>query len=96
MIEAGGGIHVTTWLRSASRDRRMRARAATVLAVAITLYGALLRLDVTSIRYGPFDGPAWLRALDAHVVPIARSLRPTLPWGHVEVPYVGGDPIGRR
>ena len=92
MIEPARGIHVPTWLRSASR-RRVRARAATLLAIAITLYGALLRLDVTSIRYGPFDGPAWLRLLDAHVLPIVRSGRPALPWGHVAVPYVGGDPI---
>ena len=70
-----------------------RRAAFTCAAVAITIYGGLLRLDVVSARYGPFDGPAWLRALERHVVPIVRNSRPILPWAHVANPYVGGDPI---
>jgi hypothetical protein len=70
-----------------------RALAETA-ALVITLYGALLRIDVLSARYGPLDGPAWAQALERAAVPAARALRPSsFPWGHIDHPYVGGDPL---
>ena len=63
-------------------------------ALVITLYAALLRVDVLSARYGPLDGPRWAQALERVAVPVARALRPpSFPWGHIDHPYMGGDPI---
>jgi hypothetical protein len=63
-------------------------------AVAITLYGGLLRLDAFTGQYGTLDRPAWARIMTRDVAPVARHLRPsTVTWGRVAQPYVGGDPI---
>ena len=63
-------------------------------ALVITVYAALLRIDVLSARYGPLDGPRWAQTLERVSVPVARALRPaSFPWGHIDNPYVGGDPI---
>lgn len=71
------------------------ARPATILAlVAIVLFGALLRLDALTVKYGGLDQPAWAVRLERTLLPVSRALRPAaVPWGHVEKPYVGGDPI---
>ena len=80
----------------ARRPRRLPSTRVLVetAALLITVYGALLRMDVLSARYGPLDGPPWARALERITVPIARALRPaTFSWTHIETPYVGGDPV---
>jgi 4-amino-4-deoxy-L-arabinose transferase-like glycosyltransferase len=65
-----------------------------IAAVAIALYGGLLRLDSFTGRYGTLDRPAWARVLTHDVAPVARHLRPsTVAWGRIANPYVGGDPI---
>ena len=64
------------------------------LAAAITLYGALLRLDAYVGGYGPLDHPAWARVLTHDVAVVARVVRPErVVWGRAATPYVGGDPI---
>ena len=64
------------------------------LALAITAYGGILRLNVLSSRYGVVDHPWWARVLTARVAPIARVLEPRIyAWPRVEQPYAGGDPI---
>ena len=65
-----------------------------VAALLITVYGALLRLDAFTAKYGALDHPAWARIATRRVAPIARHLRPsTVIWGREARPYVGGDPI---
>jgi hypothetical protein len=62
------------------------------LAAAITLYGALLRLDAYVGGYGPLDHPAWARVLTQDVAVVARAVRlKSVVWGRAAVPYVGGD-----
>jgi hypothetical protein len=64
------------------------------LATAITLYGALLRLDAYVGGYGPLDRPAWARVLTRDVAVVARGVRPKrVVWVRAATPYVGGDPI---
>jgi hypothetical protein len=73
---------------------RSRAGAACALALLITLYGGLLRLDAFVQKYGVLERPAWARILTQDVAPIAASLRPaSFSWGRDAQPYVGGDPI---
>jgi hypothetical protein len=75
-----------------TRNRRIAVYAA---AVAITLYGALLRLDAFVGKYGTLDHPAWARVMTRDVAPVARAIRPTrVQWIKEKTPYVGGDPIG--
>jgi len=65
-----------------------------VAALLITAYGALLRLDAFTAKYGTLDHPAWARIATQRVAPVARHLRPsTVFWGREARPYVGGDPI---
>ena len=68
---------------------------ATLAAVAvITLYGALLRLDALTVRYGWLDHPAWAVRLEQSLLPVSMALRPAaVPWLRVDSPYEGGDPI---
>ena len=67
---------------------------ATVIALLITLYGALLRLDAFTAKYGTLDHPAWARLATERIAPAAHHLRPsTVVWGREARPYVGGDPI---
>ena len=64
------------------------------LAVLITLYGALLRLDAYCGKYGPVDHPAWAFVATHEVAAAARHLRPSsVQWTREVHPYVGGDPI---
>ena len=63
-------------------------------ALLITLYGALLRLDAFTGKYGTLDRPAWARVVTHDVAPLARHLRPSaVGWQREPRPYVGGDPI---
>ena len=73
---------------------RFRTHWPLAAAVLITCYGALLRLDAFTQKYGTFDHPAWARVMTHDVAPIARHLRPSgIGFGVERNPYVGGDPI---
>ena len=77
-----------TWKRAAHLSWTIAA------ALLITAYGALLRLDAFTGKYGTLAHPAWARLATYDVAPIARRLRPSsIAWGPDEHPYVGGDPI---
>ena len=67
----------------------------TIFAVtAITLFGALLRLDALTVKYGWLEHPAWAVRFEQTLQPVSRALRPSAaPWAEVVKPYVGGDPI---
>jgi len=67
----------------------------TIIALtAITLFGALLRLDAVTVRYGWMDHPAWAVRIEQSLLPVSQALRPAgTPWSRVDQPYVGGDPI---
>ena len=65
-----------------------------VLALLITAYGALLRVDALVERYGPVDHPGWARVVTRSLAPAGAALRPfALGWPPLGTPYVGGDPI---
>lgn len=70
-------------------------RRSTILTLtAITLFGGLLRLDALTVKYGWLDHPRWAVRLEQAALPVSNALRPeAVPWGYVEKPYVGGDPI---
>jgi hypothetical protein len=73
---------------------RFRRFAPVALALAITAYGALLRLDALVAKYGTVDHPAWARVLTHRVAPVGAAVRPfALGWPVIDHPYVGGDPI---
>jgi 4-amino-4-deoxy-L-arabinose transferase-like glycosyltransferase len=73
---------------------RSRAAVAHALAIAITLYGGLLRLDAFVGKYGTLDHPAWARIATRDVAPLVPAIRPSnVVWQRVPSPYVGGDPI---
>jgi hypothetical protein len=62
-------------------------------ALLICVYGALLRLDAFTGKYGPLDHPAWARTVTHDIAPLTKHLRPsTVMWGRIPTPYVGGDP----
>ncbi|MEN3340373.1 MAG: Dolichyl-phosphate-mannose-protein mannosyltransferase [Acidobacteriota bacterium] len=65
-----------------------------VLALLVTAYGGLVRLDAVVERYGPVDHPAWARVL-THAAPRwAAVIKPAAHrWDRVSAPYQGGDPI---
>jgi len=64
------------------------------LAVAITLYGALLRLDCFVGKYGTLEHPAWARFATHTLAPMVPAIRPSdVQWTRNSNPYVGGDPI---
>ena len=70
------------------------AWAALAAALLITLYGALLRLDAFTGKYGTLDHPAWARVMTHDIAPLTRHLRPaTVNWRREPRPYIGGDPI---
>jgi hypothetical protein len=63
-------------------------------AVAITVYGGLLRLDSFVGKYGPLDHPALARIATRNVAPLVPAIRPSsIRWAREPNPYVGGDPI---
>ena len=67
---------------------------ASALAVAITIYGGLLRLESFVGKYGTLDHPAWARIATRNVAPLVPAIRPSrVTWYRVPNPYVGGDPI---
>jgi hypothetical protein len=73
---------------------RIRAALPVVVVLLITVYGALLRLNVITSRYGPIERPGWARVLTERVAPLARYVEPQFyAWAPVPNPYVGGDPI---
>jgi hypothetical protein len=71
------------------------SRVAAAIAVAlVAIYGALLRLDVYTERYGTLNRPAWARLATREIAPLAARLKPSaMTWTRVGVPYAGGDPI---
>lgn len=74
---------------------RLRSILPPLLALLITVYGAVLRLNVIESRYGPIARPAWARVLTAKAAAAARHLEPGMyAWPPDPNPYVGGDPIG--
>jgi hypothetical protein len=73
---------------------KSQAAIAPALAVAITIYGGLLRLDSFVGKYGTLDHPAWARIATGSVAPLVPTIRPSrVTWYRVPHPYVGGDPI---
>jgi hypothetical protein len=63
------------------------------LALLITLYGGLLRLDAFAGKYPPLDHPRWARILTQDIAPLGASLRPSsIVWKKEARPYLGGDP----
>ena len=77
------------------RKRSLRQILPFAAAVAITLYGALLRMDALTVRYGWLPHPAWAVRLEQSLLSVSQSLRPAaVPWQRVDRPYIGGDPIG--
>ena len=49
-----------------------QAWAALAAALLITLYGALLRLDAFTGKYGPLDHPGWARVMTHDIAPLTR------------------------
>lgn len=64
-----------------------------LLAVIITVYGGLLRLDAFTGKYGPLDRPGWARVVTRDVAALVPPIRPAVTWASETNPYVGGDPI---
>ncbi len=65
-----------------------------VLALFITAFAGVLRLDAFVEKYGTLDHPAWARVLTRGVAPLGAHLRPaSVAWTRESAPYVGGDPI---
>ncbi|HEY3885880.1 MAG TPA: hypothetical protein VGL62_11765, partial [Vicinamibacterales bacterium] len=51
-------------------SRSTARRAMLPLAVLVTLYGALLRLDAFTGKYGTLDHPAWARYATHELAPL--------------------------
>lgn len=78
-----------------TRARRISPSTAWfALALIVTAYGALLRLDAFVGGYGTVNRPAWARVVTQDIAPLARYVRPpAVHWRRIATPYVGGDPI---
>jgi 4-amino-4-deoxy-L-arabinose transferase-like glycosyltransferase len=72
----------------------MRRASPVGLALLITMYGGLVRLDAIVERYGQVDHPGWARVL-THAAPRwAAVVKPEAHrWDRIANPYTGGDPI---
>ncbi len=72
----------------------MRRAVPVALALLVTVYGGLVRLDAVVERYGAVEHPGWARRL-THAAPRwAAVVKPAAHrWDRVEAPYQGGDPI---
>ena len=80
----GFGVWNLEWKRAAPA----------ALALVITLYGGLLRLDAFAGKYPALDHPGWARVLVHDIAPFGASLRPSsIAWKPETQPYIGGDPI---
>jgi 4-amino-4-deoxy-L-arabinose transferase-like glycosyltransferase len=73
--------------------RRVSTAVPLILAVVVTAYGGLLRLDALVQRYGTVDRPRWAHVLTHQVAPLAAFVRPSAYHWSADTPYVGGDPI---
>src|SRR5689334_1915924 len=74
--------------------RRMARLAVGTALALVTAYGALLRLDTYTSRYGTLARPAWARIATHTIEPVAARIKPRgMAWPPVSPPYVGGDPI---
>jgi hypothetical protein len=101
MTDVSGPVERTTLRRRLSASvgawpsaLRRRRTAAHLLALAITLFGALLRLDAFVAKYGTVDHPAWARVATQHIAPLAGAVSPErMNWPREARPFVGGDPI---
>jgi hypothetical protein len=72
----------------------LRARWPLAAALLITAFGALLRLDAFTQKFGTLERPAWARAVTHAAPPLAARVRPDgFVWRPEPRPYVGGDPI---
>lgn len=72
---------------------RRSALLASTLAVLITAYGGVLRLDAFTGKYGTLDRPAWARIVTQNIAPQVAAVRPSsIAWSRERTPYVGGDP----
>jgi hypothetical protein len=81
-------------LRFTADHSRLRRFAPLALALAITAYGALLRLDALVAKYGTVAQPRWARVLTQTIAPVGTAVRPfDLGPLRIDRPYVGGDPI---
>lgn len=77
----------------AAMSRSRRAAIPVLLAVVVTAYGGLLRLDALVQRHGAVDRPAWARVLTHEGASFAARVRPSGYRWAAATPYVGGDPI---
>ena len=72
----------------------VRRVAPVVLAILITIYGGLVRLDAVVERYGPVEHPGWARVRDPRGAPMGRGGKAGgTPLERIASPYAGGDPI---
>ncbi len=71
-----------------------RVPAIPIAILLITIFGALLRVEVFVERYGTLEHPLWAKVLTQDAVPLVSRLHPSaFRWYRVDHPYVGGDPI---
>lgn len=73
--------------------RRVGTAVPLLLAVVVTAYGGVLRLDALVQNYGTVDRPRWAHVLTHRVAPLAAFVRPSAYRWSPGTPYVGGDPI---
>jgi len=85
---------VQPWVRLITVRRIPLARAVPlVLALLITAYAGLLRLDAYVAKYGALDHPGVARVLTRTVAPAVPFMRPTsVNYLRESRPYAGGDP----
>jgi hypothetical protein len=63
------------------------------LALAITVYGGLLRYEALVANYAWAGQPAWSASLSRYAMPVAARLRPRqVTWGKTSDLFTNGDP----